>query len=155
VNFIDTAGVYGDGRSERLIGRLKQHRKEKIFIATKAGRRLPKQTVEGYSRKNITSWVEGSLQNLTTDSLDLLQLHCPPTALYNHAEVFGILDDLVQQGRIRFYGVSVAIPVGKRAEQVQDNSQASDLPPLTDDAMTAVRRIYGQRILSLATTHVR
>jgi aryl-alcohol dehydrogenase-like predicted oxidoreductase len=253
----------------------KQH-KDKIFVATKAGRRLPKQTVEGYSRKNITGWVEDSLRNLSTDTLDLLQLHCPPTALYNHAEVFGILDDLVQEGRIRFYGVSVekveealkaiqypnvqtvqiifncfrqrpaddffahakrqqvgilarvplasglltgkfrrdstfpaddhrnfnrhgesfdvgetfsgvdfntgleaveqlrkvvptgvsmsqfalrwilmfdavtcAIPGGKRAEQVGDNSHASDLPPLTDDTMAAVQRIYGQKILPL------
>jgi aryl-alcohol dehydrogenase-like predicted oxidoreductase len=276
VNFIDTADVYGDGRSERLISQFRKQRKEKIVVATKAGRRLPKQTVEGYSRKNITGWVEDSLRNLSTDCLDLLQLHCPPTALYDHAEVFGILDDLVQDGRIRFYGVSVekveealkaiqypnvqtvqiifncfrqrpaddffthakrrqvgilarvplasglltgklrrdstfpaddhrnfnrhgesfdvgetfsgvdfntgleaveqlrkvvptgvsmsqfalrwilmfdavtcAIPGGKRAEQVGDNSHASDLPPLTDDAMAAVRRIYGQKILPL------
>lgn len=276
VNFIDTADVYGNGRSERLISQFRKQRKEKIVVATKAGRRLPKQTVEGYSRKNITGWVEDSLRNLSSDCLDLLQLHCPPTALYDHAEVFGILDDLVQEGRVRFYGVSVekveealkaiqypnvqtvqiifncfrqrpaddffahakrrqvgilarvplasalltgklrrdstfpaddhrnfnrhgesfdvgetfsgvdfntgleaveelrkllpeglslsqfalrwilmfdavtcAIPGGKRAEQVADNSYASDLPPLTDDAMAAVRRIYGQKILPL------
>jgi aryl-alcohol dehydrogenase-like predicted oxidoreductase len=107
VNFIDTADVYGDGRSERLIAQLKKSRKDEIVVATKAGRRLPKQTVEGYSRQNLTMWVEDSLRNLSTDCLDLLQLHCPPTAAYDRPEVFGILDDLVRAGKIRYYGVSV------------------------------------------------
>jgi len=107
VNFIDTADVYGDGRSERLIARLKKSEKKEIVVATKAGRRLPRQTVEGYSRQNLAMWVEDSLRNLSTDCLDLLQLHCPPTALYDRPEVFGILDDLVQAGKIRYYGVSV------------------------------------------------
>ncbi|HEY2120164.1 MAG TPA: aldo/keto reductase [Candidatus Acidoferrum sp.] len=107
VNFIDTADVYGDGRSERLVARLKKERKEEIIVATKAGRRLPKQTVEGYSKENLTSWVEDSLRNLSTDALDLLQLHCPPTALYDQPEKFAILDDLVHVGKIRYYGVSV------------------------------------------------
>jgi aryl-alcohol dehydrogenase-like predicted oxidoreductase len=107
VNFIDTADVYGDGRSERLIGEFKRRRKEEVIVATKAGRRLAEQTVEGYSRRNLSGWVEDSLRNLSADSLDLLQLHCPPTALYDHAEVFGILDDLVRAGKIRYYGVSV------------------------------------------------
>ena len=107
VNFIDTADVYGDGRSERLIAQLKRTRKEEIIVATKAGRKLPKQTVEGYSRENLTRWIEGSLRNLGVESLDLLQLHCPSTDLYNHAEVFGMLDDFVQAGKIRYYGVSV------------------------------------------------
>src|SRR5271157_1867506 len=107
VNFIDTADVYGDGRSERLIAKLKKSRKDEIIVATKAGRRLPKQTVEGYSRQNLTGWVEASLRNLSTDCLDLLQLHCPPTAVYDRPEIFGILDDLVRAGKIRYYGVSV------------------------------------------------
>jgi aryl-alcohol dehydrogenase-like predicted oxidoreductase len=107
VNFIDTADVYGDGRSERLIGEFKKRRKEEIIVATKAGRRLAEQTVEGYSRKNLTGWVEDSLRNLSVDTLDLLQLHCPPTALYDHVEIFGILDDLVRAGKLRYYGVSV------------------------------------------------
>ena len=107
VNFIDTADVYGDGRSERLIAQLKKSRGDEIVVATKAGRRLPRQTVEGYSRQNLTAWVEDSLRNLSTESLDLLQLHCPPSELYERAEVFGILDDLVRAGKIRFYGVSV------------------------------------------------
>jgi aryl-alcohol dehydrogenase-like predicted oxidoreductase len=107
INFIDTADVYGDGRSERLIAKFKKERNEEIIVATKAGRRLPKQTEGGYSRENLTSWVEDSLRNLSTDCLDLLQLHCPPTSLYEHAEVSGILDDLVKAGKIRYYGVSV------------------------------------------------
>jgi aryl-alcohol dehydrogenase-like predicted oxidoreductase len=276
VNFIDTADVYGDGRSEQLIGEFKRRRKEEVIVATKAGRRLAEQTVEGYSRRNLSGWVEDSLRNLSADSLDLLQLHCPPTALYDHAEVFGILDDLVRAGKIRYYGVSVekveealtaiqypnvqtvqiifncfrqrpaeeffahakqrkvgilarvplasgmltgklrsdstfpaddhrnfnrhgesfdvgetfsgvdydtgleaveelrkllpagismsqfalrwilmfdavtcAIPGGKRADQVADNSHASDLPPLTDEEMAAVRRVYEEKILPL------
>ena len=107
VNFIDTADVYGMGRSERLIAQLKRARKEEIVVATKAGRRLPSQTVEGYSRENLTGWIEDSLRNLATDCLDLVQLHCPPTALYYTPEMFGYLDDLVKAGKIRHYGVSV------------------------------------------------
>ena len=107
VNFIDTADVYGDGRSERLIAQLKKSRKEEIIVATKAGRRLPRQTVEGYSRENLKLWVEDSLRNLAADTLDLLQLHCPPTALYDRPEIFGMLDDLVQAGKILHCGVSV------------------------------------------------
>jgi len=107
VNFIDTADVYGDGRSERLIAVLKKERKEEIVVATKAGRRLPRQTIEGYSRQNLNAWVEDSLRNLATECLDLLQLHCPPTELYERPEVFAILDDFVRAGKIRYYGVSV------------------------------------------------
>ncbi|MGB9335158.1 MAG: aldo/keto reductase [Candidatus Acidiferrales bacterium] len=107
VNLIDTADVYGDGGSERLIAQLKKRHKNEIVVATKAGRRLPRQTVEGYSRQNLTTWVEDSLRNLSTDTLDLLQLHCPPTAVYDRSEVFGVLDDLVQAGKVRYYGVSV------------------------------------------------
>jgi len=107
VNFIDTADVYGDGRSERLIADLKKECKEQIVVATKAGRRLPRQTVEGYTRENLTAWIERSLRNLATETLDLLQLHCPPTELYDRPEMFAILDDLVRAGKIRYYGVSV------------------------------------------------
>jgi aryl-alcohol dehydrogenase-like predicted oxidoreductase len=120
VNFIDTADVYGDGRSERLIAQLKKQRKDEIIVATKAGRKLPKQTVEGYGRENLTRWIEDSLRNLSTDSLDLLQLHCPPTELYDHAEVFRILDDLVKAGKIRYYGVSV--------EKIEEALKAIEYP---------------------------
>jgi aryl-alcohol dehydrogenase-like predicted oxidoreductase len=108
VNFIDTADVYGDGRSERLVAQVvRDHPGQRIYVATKAGRRLPKQVVEGYSRENLTAWVDRSLKNLNTDIIDLLQLHCPPQEVYYRPEVFGILDDLVAAGKLRHYGVSV------------------------------------------------
>jgi aryl-alcohol dehydrogenase-like predicted oxidoreductase len=108
VNFIDTADVYGDGRSERLVARLRRERpSDRIWVATKAGRRLPKQVCEGYSREHLTQWIDRSLRNLEMEAIDLLQLHCPPRALYDRPEVFGILDDLVRAGKLRHYGVSV------------------------------------------------
>ena len=108
VNFIDTADVYGDGRSERLVARLKRERpRETIWVATKAGRRLDQQTVEGYSRQNLTAWIDRSLSNLETAAIDLLQLHCPPVGVYDRPEIFGVLDDLVAAGKLRYYGVSV------------------------------------------------
>jgi len=107
-NFVDTADVYGDGRSERLVARLRRERAgERIYVATKAGRRLPKQTPEGYRRENLVGWVERSLSNLEMDAVDLLQLHCPHPAVYDRPEIFGHLDDLVAAGKIRYYGVSV------------------------------------------------
>ncbi len=109
VNFIDTADVYGDGRSERLVARLRSERPhDKIIVATKAGRRLNPHTAEGYNRQNLTAFVERSLKNLQAEAIDLLQLHCPPTEVYYQPEVFGILDDLTKAGKLRFYGVSVA-----------------------------------------------
>jgi aryl-alcohol dehydrogenase-like predicted oxidoreductase len=107
INFFDTADVYGDGRSERLLARLKRERSEEIIIATKAGRRLEPHTADGYNRKNLTSFIDRSLKNLETDTLDLVQLHCPPWEVYYTPEVFGIMDDLVQAGKLRHYGVSV------------------------------------------------
>jgi aryl-alcohol dehydrogenase-like predicted oxidoreductase len=108
VNFIDTADVYGNGRSERLIARLRKERRETIYVATKAGRRLSPHTAEGYNQANLTCFVEDSLRNLETDCLDLLQLHCPPTAVYYRPEVFDALEELARAGKIRYYGVSVA-----------------------------------------------
>jgi aryl-alcohol dehydrogenase-like predicted oxidoreductase len=107
VNFIDTADVYGDGRSEKLIGRLLKEVKEEIFVATKAGQRLNPHVTEGYTLENIESFVDRSLRNLQTDCLDLLQLHCPPTPVYSRPEVFEALDHLRSKGKIRNYGVSV------------------------------------------------
>jgi aryl-alcohol dehydrogenase-like predicted oxidoreductase len=107
-NFVDTADVYGDGRSERLVARLRRERPgDRIFVATKAGRRLPKQTPEGYSRENLHAWVERSLRNLDTEAIDLLQLHCPHPDVYDRPEVFGVLDGLVAAGKVRHYGISV------------------------------------------------
>jgi aryl-alcohol dehydrogenase-like predicted oxidoreductase len=122
INFLDTADVYGMGRSHRLIAQLKKTRKEEIIVATKVGRRLPKQVVEGYTRANLTAWVEDNLRDLETDTLDLVQLHCPPTDAYYDPEIFGVLDDLVTAGKIRFYGVSV--------ERVEEALKAMEFPNL-------------------------
>src|SRR5271169_3328969 len=120
VTFVDTADVYGDGRSEHLVAQLKRDRREKIFIATKAGRRLDPHTADGYNRKNLTRFIERSLKNLKTDAIDLLQLHCPPTEVYYRPEVFAVLDDLVKQGKLRYYGVSV--------EKVEEALKAIEFP---------------------------
>lgn len=108
VNFLDTADVYGDGHSERLIGRVLRERPgEDLVVATKAGRRLDPHVAAGYDRANLTAFVDRSLANLGVERIDLLQLHCPPGEVYHMPEVFGILDDLTQAGKIRHYGVSV------------------------------------------------
>jgi aryl-alcohol dehydrogenase-like predicted oxidoreductase len=107
VNSIDTSDVYGDGRSERFIAQLKKERKENLIVATKAGRRLPRQTVDGYNRHNLENWIDDSRRNLSMEALDLVQLHCPPTELYYQPEIFEMLDDFVKAGKIRYYGVSV------------------------------------------------
>ena len=120
VNFIDTADVYGMGRSERLIAQLKRDRKAEIVVATKAGRRLSPHTADGYNERNLTGFIEDSLRNLATDCLDLVQLHCPPTDVYYRPEVFGALDRLVEAGKIRYYGVSV--------ERVEEALKAIEYP---------------------------
>ena len=108
VNFIDTADVYGDGRSERLIARLKKERPhDTIWVATKIGRRLQAQTPDGYTRDNMISWVDRCLLNLEVEAIDLLQLHCPHPMVYDRPEVFGVLDELIEDGKVRHYGVSV------------------------------------------------
>ena len=107
VNFIDTADVYGNGRSEKLVARLVKERSEQIYVATKAGRRLDPHVTEGYNRQNLTAFIERSLRNLDVDALDLLQLHCPTTQVYYNPEVFQVLDDLVKAGKIKHFGVSV------------------------------------------------
>lgn len=122
VNFIDTADVYGDGRSERLVAELLRRRREEIHVATKAGRRLLAQTVEGYNRENLTTFVDRSLKNLGTETIDLLQLHCPPNEVYYRPEVFGILDDLVAAGKLQHYGASVKSP--------EEGLKAMDYPKL-------------------------
>ncbi|MFG6415246.1 aldo/keto reductase [Roseateles sp. DC23W] len=106
VNFFDTADVYGDGHSERLLARLRKERPgDKFHVATKAGRRLNPHVADGY--RDLRPFIERSLQNLDTDAIELLQLHCPPSAVYTMPEVFGALDDLVKAGKLRHYGVSV------------------------------------------------
>jgi aryl-alcohol dehydrogenase-like predicted oxidoreductase len=122
VNFFDTADVYGDGRSEKLLGQLKKEVGDTIHIATKAGRRIMPPTKDAFTRANLTSFVERSLKNLGQDTIDLLQLHCPPTEVYYMPEVFGVLDDLARAGKIRFYGASV--------ERVEEALMAMEYPAL-------------------------
>jgi aryl-alcohol dehydrogenase-like predicted oxidoreductase len=135
VNFFDTADVYGDGHSEQLLARLRRERKDPFYVTTKAGRRLPKQVVEGYTKKNLTAFVERSLKNLEVETIDLLQLHCPPTDLYYHPEAFGLLDDMVKAGKIRFYGVSV--------ERVEEALKAIEFPGV--QSVQLVYNIFRQR----------
>jgi aryl-alcohol dehydrogenase-like predicted oxidoreductase len=120
VNFIDTADVYGDGRSEQLITRVLKDRGEQVYVATKAGRRLDPHLAEGYNRQNLTAFVERSLLNLDVEALDLVQLHCPPIEVYYNPEVFDVLDDLTKAGKIRHYGVSV--------EKVEEAIKAVEFP---------------------------
>jgi aryl-alcohol dehydrogenase-like predicted oxidoreductase len=135
VNFFDTADVYGDGRSERLLAQLKQERKEIFYIATKAGRRLDPHTAAGYTRQNLTAFIERSLRNLNTETIDLLQLHCPPTEVYYMPEIFGILDDLVRTGKLKFYGVSV--------EKVEEALKAIEFPHV--QSVQIIYNIFRQR----------
>jgi aryl-alcohol dehydrogenase-like predicted oxidoreductase len=121
VNFLDTADVYGDGRSERFIGGLLGERPgDEIFVATKAGRRLDPHTTEGYNYENLSRFVERSLENLRVEALDLLQLHCPPTGVYRQDETFEALDRLQEAGKLKNYGVSV--------EKVEEARAALDYP---------------------------
>jgi aryl-alcohol dehydrogenase-like predicted oxidoreductase len=115
VNFFDTADVYG---SEHLLGKLRKSHSEPFYIATKLGMQVNPDP-RGYTRKNITAFVENSLRELQVDTIDLMQLHCPPITIYN-SETFGILDDLVAQGKIRYYGVSV--------ERIAEAKKAIEFP---------------------------
>jgi len=105
VTFIDTADVYGDGRSEQIIGSFIKD-KPQLTVATKMGRREP-QTVRNYTLDNFRRWTDRSRANLGVETLDLVQLHCPPTPVFSSAEVYDALDTLVEEKRIRAYGVSV------------------------------------------------
>jgi aryl-alcohol dehydrogenase-like predicted oxidoreductase len=107
-NFIDTADVYGDGRSERLVAKLKKEFPGKLTVATKAGRRLNPHVAEAYTVANIEGFVDRSLKNLETDCLDLVQLHCPPTDVYYNPDFIQGLSSLTTKGKVRHWGVSVA-----------------------------------------------
>ena len=107
VNFFDTADVYGDGRSEKFVGELIKSTSEKIFVATKSGRRLNPHTPEGYNLKNIEGFIDRSLINLGVDCIDLLQLHCPPSEICPKKETYEMMDEIVKIGKIANYGVSV------------------------------------------------
>jgi aryl-alcohol dehydrogenase-like predicted oxidoreductase len=135
VNFFDTADVYGGGRSERLLARLRRERSEPIYIATKAGRGLAPHVADGYTGANLTRFVEQSLRNLETEAIDLLQLHCPPTDVYYRPEVFGALDGLVAAGKVRHYGVSV--------ERIEEGLKAIEFPGV--QSVQVVFNVFRQR----------
>ncbi|HEX6272614.1 MAG TPA: aldo/keto reductase, partial [Polyangiaceae bacterium] len=135
VNFFDTADVYGDGRSEKLIARLRRERREPFFVTTKAGRRVETHTADGYTKQKLAAFIERSATNLGVEALDLLQLHCPPTDVYYRPEVFGALDDLVKEGKLRYYGVSV--------ERVEEALKAIEYPGVQSVQM--VFNLFRQR----------
>lgn len=136
VTFVDTADVYGDGRSEKIIaGVLKSHGGNRPMVATKAGRRLSPHVANGYTKANLEGFIDRSLKNLEIDSLDLVQLHCPPTEVLYRPEVFGALDDLRRAGKIRNYGVSV--------EKVEEALKAIEYPDVT--SIQIIYNIFRQR----------
>jgi aryl-alcohol dehydrogenase-like predicted oxidoreductase len=139
VNFIDTADVYGDGRSEQTIARVLSSRSESVYVATKIGRRLDPHVADGYNRENLTAFTERNLTKLGTDTLDLVQLHCPPTEVYYRPEVFGVMDDLVAAGKIRHYGVSV--------EKVEEALKAIEYPNVV--SVQIIFNIFRQRASDL------
>ncbi|WP_413992513.1 aldo/keto reductase [Labrys okinawensis] len=139
VTFIDTADVYGDGRSEKLIAQALRGRSERPYIATKAGKRLPSQVTAGYTLANLRDWIRRSRDYLETDILDLVQLHCPPTDLYYHQEVFEALDRLVEEKLIRNYGVSV--------EKIEEAIKAIEYPNVA--SVQIIFNILRQRPIEL------
>jgi len=137
INFFDTADVYGDGHSEKLIAKFISERKgkSKIYIATKAGRRLSPHIASGYTGKNIEKFIDRSLKNLKAESLDLLQLHCPPNDVFYNPELFDYLEFLKKKGKIRHYGVSV--------EKVEQAIKAMEYPGLA--TVQIIFNIFRQR----------
>ncbi len=136
VNFIDTADVYGDGRSERFVARLVRECTDvEVVVATKAGRRLDPHTADGYTGENIERFIDRSLANLKTDSLDLVQLHCPPTDVYYRPELFEALDGMKTKGKIRHYGVSV--------ERVEEAMKAIEYPGV--ETVQIIYNMFRQR----------
>ncbi len=139
VNFFDTADVYGDGRSEQLLAKLRKERSERFYVATKAGRRLNPHVAGGYNKQNLTAFVERSLKNLEVEALDLLQLHCPPTEVFYTPETFETLDGLVKEGKLLHYGVSV--------EKVEEALKAIEYPNVK--TVQIIFNIFRQRPLDL------
>ncbi|NNH60170.1 aldo/keto reductase [Rhizobium laguerreae] len=136
MTFIDTADVYGDGRSEKIIADvLKTRGGERPMVATKAGRRLNPHVAEGYTKANLEGFIDRSLTNLAVDSLDLVQLHCPPREVLYQPEVFEGLDALQKAGKIKGYGVSV--------EKVEDGLKAIEYPGVV--SIQIIYNIFRQR----------
>jgi aryl-alcohol dehydrogenase-like predicted oxidoreductase len=134
VTFFDTADVYGDGHSERLIAELRREREEELFVATKFGRRAP-QEVAQYTYDNLRAWLERSLENLAADAVDLVQLHCPPSEAYYTPSVFDACDRLVEEGLTRAYGVSV--------QKVEEALKAIEYPNVA--TVQVIFNIFRQR----------
>ncbi|MGZ8717361.1 MAG: aldo/keto reductase [Gaiellaceae bacterium] len=134
VTFFDTADVYGDGHSERLIATLLRERSEPLVVATKFGRRGP-QEVAQYSYDNLRSWLERSRENLGVDAVDLVQLHCPPWEAYYTPTMFEACDRLVEEGLVRAYGVSV--------EKVEEGLKAIEYPGVS--TVQIIFNIFRQR----------
>jgi aryl-alcohol dehydrogenase-like predicted oxidoreductase len=139
INFIDTADIYGDGRSEKLISQFIESSSNPIIVATKIGRRITPHTVETYTKSNIFSFVERSCRNLNTKCLDLLQLHTPPTQIYYMPEIFTFLDELVHKQKIRYYGVSI--------EKVEEGLKAIEYPNVS--TVQIIYNMFRQRPLEL------
>ncbi|WP_075218168.1 aldo/keto reductase [Mongoliimonas terrestris] len=136
MTFVDTADVYGDGRSETIVAEVLARRGgDRPMVATKAGRRLSPHVAEGYTAAALTGFVERSLTNLKVETLDLLQLHCPPTAVYYRPEVFAALDALTAAGKIRHYGVSV--------EKVEEGLKAIEYPGVA--SVQIIYNLFRQR----------
>jgi aryl-alcohol dehydrogenase-like predicted oxidoreductase len=123
VNFVDTADAYSGGLSEAAVARVVRSRKERVFIATKCGRKISPHVAEGYTPEVLEKYVEDSLRNTGLETLDLIQLHCPPTDVYYRPEIFALFDRLKQQGKIRNLGVSV--------EKVEEAIKAIEYPNVT------------------------
>lgn len=143
----DTADVYGDGASERLIGRfLRERRDERLYVVTKMGRRAPLDPAE-YTPEAFRGWVDRSRENLAVDRLDMVLLHCPPPPVYYRPEVFAALDDLVADGAIANYGVSV--------EKVEEGLKALEYPGVAavEIIFNLVRQRPAERFLSEAARH--
>ena len=163
--FLDTADVYGDGRSEQIIGQfLAANPGAEFTVATKMGRRVP-QDSEFYTLDNFRAWTDRSRANLGTDRLDLVQLHCPPTAVFSSPEVFDALDTLVAEQRVAAYGVSVEtcaqalaaiarpgiatvqiILNAFRRKPLDEVLPAAALPPFSDADLAAIADVYDRRI---------
>jgi aryl-alcohol dehydrogenase-like predicted oxidoreductase len=147
VTLYDTADVYGDGRSERLLGRfLRERAGQRLIVATKMGRRV-EQVTSNYTPERFREWTDRSRDNLGVERLDLLQLHCPPTDLFYHPEVFAAVDELVTAGAVAHYGVSV--------ERVEEGLKALEYPGVSSVQiiLNMVRQRPTDRFLAEASSH--
>jgi aryl-alcohol dehydrogenase-like predicted oxidoreductase len=140
ITFVDTADVYGDGRSEKIIAEvLKARGGKRPMVASKAGRRLNPHVADGYTKANIEAFIDRSLKNLEVDSLDLVQLHCPPTEVYYRPEMFEALEEIRKAGKIKHYGVSV--------EKVEEALKAIEYPGVV--SVQIIFNMFRQRPASL------